>query len=200
MWITANWKILKEMRMLDYLTCLLRNLYAGQEATVRTRYETMDLVGSKLVRSTSRLYIVILLIQLAVYLMGNARLFESQCGIKIAGRNIDNLRYADDTSLVAESKKELKSLLMRVKEKSGKLGLKLNIQKTKIVISGSITSWQIEGEKVETVTEFIFSASKITADNDCSREINRCLLLGRKAMKNVDIVLKNRDITSPTKV
>ena len=200
MWITANWKILKEMRMLDYLTCLLRNLYAGQEATVRTRYETMDLVGSKLVRSTSRLYIVILLIQLAVYLMGNARLFESQCGIKIAGRNIDNLRYADDTSLVAESKKELKSLLMRVKEKSGKLGLKLNIQKTKIVISGSITSWQTEGEKVETVTEFIFSASKITADNDCSREINRCLLLGRKAMKNVDIVLKNRDITSPTKV
>ena len=160
----------------------------------------MDLVGSKLVRSTSRLYIVILLIQLAVYLMGNARLFESQCGIKIAGRNIDNLRYADDTSLVAESKKELKSLLMKVKEKSGKLGLKLNIQKTKIVISGSITSWQTEGEKVETVTEFIFSASKITADNDCSREINRCLLLGRKAMKNVDIVLKNRDITSPTKV
>ena len=160
----------------------------------------MELVGSKLVRSTSRLYIVILLIQLAVYLMWNARLFESQCGIKIAGRNINNLRYADDTSLVAENKKELKSLLMRVKEKSGKLGLKLNIQKTKIVISGSITSWQIEGEKVETVTEFIFLASKITADNDCSREINRCLLLGRKAMKNVDIVLKNRDITSPAKV
>ena len=160
----------------------------------------MELVGSKLVRSTSRLYIVILLIKLAVYLMWNARLFESQCGIKIAGRNINNLRYADDTSLVAENKKELKSLLMRVKEKSGKLGLKLNIQKTKIVISGSITSWQIEGEKVETVTEFIFLASKITADNDCSREINRCLLLGRKAMKNVDIVLKNRDITSPAKV
>ena len=121
-WITANWKILKEMRMLDYLTCLLRNLYAGQEATVRTRYETMDLVGSKLVRSTSSLYIVILLIQLAVYLMGNARLFESQCGIKIAGRNINNLRYADDTSLVAESKKELKSLLMRLKRRVESLG------------------------------------------------------------------------------
>ena len=106
--------------------------------------------------------------------MSNARLFESQSGIKIAGRNINNLRYADDTTLMAESKKELKSLLMRVKEKSGKLGLKLHIQKTKIVTSGSITSWQIEGEKVETVTEFIFLASRITADNDWSHEIKRC--------------------------
>ena len=132
--------------------------------------------------------------------MSNARLFESQSGIKIAGRNINNLRYADDTTLMAESKKELKSLLMRVKEKSGKLGLKLYIKKTKIVTSGSITSWQIEGEKVETVTEFIFLASRITADNDCSHEIKRCLLLGRKVMTNVDIVLKNRDITLPTKV
>ena len=136
----------------------------------------------------------------AVHVMSNARLFESQSGIKIAGRNINNLRYADDTTLMAESKKELKSLLMRVKEKSGKLGLKLYIKKTKIVTSGSITSWQIEGEKVETVTEFIFLASRITADNDCSHEIKRCLLLGRKVMTNVDIVLKNRDITLPTKV
>ena len=136
----------------------------------------------------------------AVHVMSNARLFESQSGIKIAGRNINNLRYADDTTLMAESKKELKSLLMRVKEKSGKLGLKLYIKKTKIVTSGSITSWQIEGEKVETVTEFIFLASRITADNDCSHEIKRCLLLGRKVMTNLDIVLKNRDITLPTKV
>ena len=124
--------------------------------------------------------------------MQNAGLDEAQTGIKISGRNINSLRYADDTALMAESKKELKSLLMKVKEKSGKLWLKLNIQKTKIVTSGSITSRQIEGEKVETVTEFIFLASKITADNDCSHEIKRCLLLGRKVMTNVDIVLKNR--------
>ena len=132
--------------------------------------------------------------------MWNARLFESQSGIKIAGRNIYNLRYADDTTLMAESRKELKSLLMRVKEKSRKLGLKLYIQKTKIVISGSITLWQIEGEKVETVTEFIFLASRITVDNDYSHEIKRCLLRGRKVMTNENIVLKNRDITLPTTV
>ena len=124
--------------------------------------------------------------------MQNARLDEAKTGIKFAGRNINDLRYADDITRMAESEEELKSLLMKVKEKSGKLWLKLNIQKTKIVTSGSITSRQIEGEKVETVTEFIFLASKITADNDCSHEIKRCLLLGRKVMTNVDIVLKNR--------
>ena len=131
--------------------------------------------------------------------MWNARLDESQSGIKIAGRNI-NLRYADDTNLMEESEEELKSLLMRVKEESEKAGLKLNTQKTKIVASGPITSWQIEGEKLKTVTHFIFSVSKITADSDCSHEIKRRLLLGRKAMTNLDIILKSRDITLPTKI
>ena len=131
--------------------------------------------------------------------MRNAGLDEAQAGIKIAGRNINNLRYADDTSLMAESKEEPKSLLMKVKEESEKVGLKLNIQKTKIVASGPITSWQIDGETKETVTDFIFWGSKITADGDCSHEIKRCLLLGRKVMTNLDSILKNRDITLPTK-
>ena len=131
--------------------------------------------------------------------MRNAGLDEAQAGIKIAGRNINNLRYADDTTLKAESE-ELKSLLMKVKEESGKVGLKLNIQKTKIMASSPITSWQIEGETVETVTDFIFLGSKITADGDCSHEIKRCLLLGRKAVTNLDSILKSRDITFPTKV
>ena len=120
--------------------------------------------------------------------------------IKTAGRNINNLRYADDTTLMAESEKELKSLLMKVKEQSEKVGLKLNIQKTKIMASGPITSWQIDGETVETVTDFIFLGSKITADGDCSHEIKRRLLLGRKVMTNLDSILKNRDITLSTKV
>ena len=132
--------------------------------------------------------------------MRNARLDESQTEIKIAGRNINNLRYADDTTLKAESEEELKSLLMRVKVKSEKAGLKFNILKTKIMVFGPITSWQIHGGKVETVADFIFLSSKITADSDCSHEIKRCLLLGRKATKNLDSVLKSRDITLLTKV
>ena len=127
---------------------------------------------------------------------------ESACqaGIKIAGRNINNLRYADDTTLMAESEEELKSFLMKVKEESEKVGLKLNIQKTKIMASGPITSWQIDGETVETVSDFILGGSKITADGDCSHEIKRCLLLGRKAMINLDSVFKDRNITLLTKV
>ena len=132
--------------------------------------------------------------------MRNAGLEEAQAGIKIAGRNINNLRYADDTTLMAESEEELKSLLMKVKEKSEKVGLNLNIQKTKIMVSGSITSWEIDGETVETVRDFIFLGSKITADGDYSHEIKRCLLLGRKVMTNLDSKLKSRDITLPTKV
>ena len=127
--------------------------------------------------------------------MRNARLDEAQAGIKIARRNINNLRYADDTTFMAESKEELKSLLMKVKEQSEKVGLKLNIQKTKIMMSSPITSWQIDGETMETVTDFIFWGSKTTADGDCSHEIKRHLLHGRKAMTNLDRVLKNRDIT-----
>ena len=129
--------------------------------------------------------------------MRNAGLEEAQAGIKIAGRNVNNLRYADDTTLMAESEEELKSLLMKVKEESEKVGLKLNIQKTKIMASGPITSWEIDGE---TVSYFIFLGSKITADGDCSHEIKRCLLLGRKVMTNLDSIFKSRDITLPTKV
>ena len=132
--------------------------------------------------------------------MRNAWLDETQAGIKIASRNINTFRYADDTTLMAESEEELKSLLMKVKEKSEKVELKLNIQKTKIMASGPITSWQIDRETVETVADFIFLGSKITADGDCSHEIKRCLLLGRKVMTNPDSILKSRDITLPTKV
>ena len=132
--------------------------------------------------------------------MRNAGLEEAQAGIKIAGRNINNLTYADDTTLMAESKKELKSLLMKVKEESEKVGLKLNIQKTKIMASGPVTSWEIDGKTVETVSEFIFLDSKITADGDCSHEIKRHLLLGRKVMTNIDSLFKSRDITLPKKV
>ena len=132
--------------------------------------------------------------------MRNAGLEETQAGIKISGKNTNNLRYADDTSLMAESEEELKSLLMKVKEDSEKVGLKLNIQKTKIMACGPITSWEIDGETVETVSDFIFLGSKITADGDCSREIKRCLLLGRKVMTNLDSIFKSRNITLPTKV
>ena len=131
--------------------------------------------------------------------MRKAGLDEAQTGIKIAGRNINNLRYADDTTLMAESEVELKRLLMKVKEESEKVGLKLNIQKTKIMASGPITSWQIDGGAVETVADFIFLGSQITADGDCSHEIKRHLLLGRKVMTNLDDILKSRDITLPTK-
>ena len=132
--------------------------------------------------------------------MRNAGLDEAQAGIKIAGRNINNLRYADDTTLMAESEEELKSLLMKVKEESEKVGLKLNIQKTKIMASSLITSWQIGRKTVETVSDFIFLGSQITADGDCSQEIKRCFLLGRKVMTNLDSILKSRDFTLPTKV
>ena len=136
----------------------------------------------------------------AEYIKRNAGLDEAQVAIKIARRNINNLRYADDTTLMAESEEEIKSLLMKVKEESEKVGLKLNIQKTKIMASGPTTSWQIDGETVETVADFIFLGSKITADGDCSREIKRHLLLGRKVMTNLDSTLKSRDITLSTKV
>ena len=132
--------------------------------------------------------------------MWNARLDEAQAGIKIAKRKINNLWYADDTTLITENKEELESLLMKVKEESEKPGLKLNIQETKIMASGPITSWQIDGETMETVTDFIFVGSKITVDGDCSHEIKRRLLLGRKAMTNLDNILKSRDISLPTKV
>ena len=132
--------------------------------------------------------------------MRNAGLEEAQAGIKIAGRNINNLRYADDTTLMAESEEELKSLLIKVKEESEKVGLKLNIQKTKVMATGPITSWQRDGEIVETVTDFILLGSKITADGDCSHEIKRRLLLGRKAVTNLDSIFKSRGITLPTKV
>ena len=132
--------------------------------------------------------------------MRNAGLKKAQAGIKIAGRNINNLRYADDTTLMAESEEELKSLLMKMKEESEKVGLKLNTQKTKIIASGPITSWEIDGETVEIVSDFIFWGSKITADGDCSHEIQKSLLLGRKVMTNLDSILKSRGITLPSKV
>ena len=136
----------------------------------------------------------------AEYIIRNAGLEETQAGIKIAGRNINNLRYADHTTLMAESEEELKSLLMKVKEESEKVGFKLNIQKMKIMASGPITSWEIDGETVETMSDFIFGGSKITADGDCSHEIKRRLLLGRKLMTNLDSIFKSREITLPTKV
>ena len=148
----------------------------------------------------SRLYIVTLPFNLyAEYIMRNAGLEEAQSGIKIAGRNTNNLRYADDTTLMAERKEELKSLLMKVKEKSEKIGLKFHIQKIKIMASVAITSWQIDEATIETVTDFIFLGSKITADGDCSHEIKRFLLLGRRAMTNLDSIVKSRDITLPQK-
>ena len=165
------WKTLKEMGIPDHLTCLLRNLYAGQEATVRTRHGKTDWFqigkgvhqGCMLSHCLFNLY--------AEYIMRNAELEETQAGIKIAERNINNLRYADDTTLMAESEEELKSLLMKVKEETEKVSLKLNIQKTKVIASGPITSWQIDGKTVETVADFIFLGSKITADGDCRHEI-----------------------------
>ena len=170
------WKILREMGIPDHLTRFLRNLYASQEATVRTT----DLFqigkgvyqGCVLSPCLFNLY--------AEYIMRNAGLEEAQGGIKIAGRNINNLIYTEDTTLMAESEEELKSLLMKVKEESEKVGLKLNIQKTKIMASGPITSWQLDGQTVEMVADFIFLGSKITADGDCSHELKRCLLLEGK--------------------
>ena len=194
------WKILKEMGIPDDLTCLLRNLYAGQEATVRTGHGTAD--WFQIGKGVHQGFILspCLFNLYAEYIMRNAGLEEAQAGIKIARRNINNLRYADDTTLMAESEEELKSLFMKVKVESEKVGLKLNIQKTKIMASGPITSWQIDRETMEIVTDFIFGGSKITADGDCSHEIKRSLLLGRKTLTNLDSVLKSRDITLLTKV
>ena len=175
----------------------MRNLYAGQEATVRTGHGKTDWFqigkgvcqGCILSPCLFNFYVE--------YIMRNAWLEEAQAGIKIAGRNINNLRYADDTTLMAESEEELKSLLMKLKEESEKVGLKLNIQKTKIMASSPITSWEIVGE---TVSDFIFLGSEVTADGDCSHEVKRRLLLGRKVITNLDSIFKSRDITLPTKV
>ena len=194
------WKILKEMEIPDHLTCLLRNLSAGQEATVRTGHGTTDWFqigkgvcqGCILSPCLFNLY--------AEYIMRNAGLDKARAGIKISGRNINNLRYADDTTIIAEIEEELKSLLMKVKVESEKVGLKLNIQKTKIMASDPLTSWEIDGETVETVADFIFLGSKITADSDCSHEIKRLLLLGRKVMTNLDSILQSREITLLTRV
>ena len=199
-WITINWKSLQEIRIPDHLTCLLRNLYAGQEATVRTGHGTTDWFQiGKEVRQGCILSPCLFNLY-TEYIMRNAGMEEAQAGIKIAGRNINNLRYADDTTLMAESEEEIKSFLMKVKEESENVGLKLNIQKTKIMASGPTTSWEIDGERVETVSDFILGGSKITADGDCSHEIKRCLLLGRKVMTNLDSILKGGDITLSTKV
>ena len=194
------WKILKEMGIPDYFTSLLRNLYTGQEATVRTRHGTME--WFQIGKGVCQGYILspYLFNIYAEYIRQNAGVNEAQAAIKIAGRSINNLRYADDTTIMTESKEELKSLLMKVKEKSQKVGLKLNIQKIWIMASGPITSWQIDGETIETLTDFIFLGSKITADEDYSHEIKRPLLLGRKFMTNLDRILKSRDITLPIKV
>ena len=182
----------------DHLTCLLRNLYAGQEATVKTRHRTTDWFqigkgvhqGCILSPCLFNLY--------AEYIMRNAGLDGAQAGIKIAGRNINNLRYADDTTLMAESEEELKSMLIKGKEKSEKVGLKLNIQNTKIMASGPITSWQIDGETVETVTDFILGAPKSLQMVIAAMKL-RHLLLGRKVMTNLESILKSRDVTLLTK-
>ena len=189
------WKILKEMGIPDHLTCPLRNQYAGQEATVRTGRGTKDWFqigkgvhqGCILSPCLFNLY--------AEYIMRNAGIEETQAGIKTAGRNINNLRYVDDTTLMAESEEELKGLLMKVKEESEKVGLKLNIQKTMIMTSHFMAHREI----METLRLYFFLSSKITVDGDCSHEIKRCLLLGRRIMSNLDSMLKTRDISLPTK-
>ena len=180
-----------------YLPC--SNGAAGQATTVRTGHVTTDWFQLGKVHQ-GRILSPCLFNLYAEYVMRNAGLEEAQAGIKISGIYINNLRYADDTTLMAESEEELKSLLMKVKEESEKVGLEFNIQKTKIMASNPITSWQIDGETVETVADFIFLGSKITADGDCSHEIKRRLLLRRKVMTILDSILKNRDNTLPTKV
>ena len=186
------------MGVLDHLSCLLRNLYAAQEATVRTGHGAMDWFQTGKGVRQGCILSPCLFNFCAEYIMQNARLYESQAGIKIVRRNINNLRYADDTTLMAESEEELKSLLMKVKEESEKAGLKLNIQKTKIMATGPITPWQIDGETMETVRDFTFLGSKIIADGDGSCEIKRYLLLGRKVMTNPDSILKSRNINLMT--
>ena len=194
------WKILQEMGIPDHRTCLLRNLYVGQEATVRTGHGTTDWFQIGKGEHHGCILSLCLFNLYAQYIKRNTGLEEAQAGIKIAGRNIKNLRYEVDTTLMAESEEEVESLLMKVKEESEKVGLKLNIQKFKIMASGPITSWQIDGETVEIVADFIFLGSQITADGDCSHEIKRCLLSERKVMTNLDNILKSRDMTLPTKV
>ena len=180
------------MRIPDHLTCLLGNLCTGQEARVRIGQGTTDWfqIGEGVHQGC-------ILSPCLFNFMQNSGLNEAQAGSKIAGENINNFRYADDTTLIAKNEEELKSLLLKVKEESEKVGLKLNIQKMKIMVSGPITSWEIDRETVETVSAFIFLGSKITADGDCS---HRCLLLGRKVTTNLDNILKSRDIILPTKV
>ena len=180
------------MGIAEHLTCLLRNLYADHEATVRNGHETKDWFQIRKGVRQGCILSPCLFNFYVEYIMQNAGMDEAKAGIKTAGRNINNLRYTDDTTLMAESKEELKSLLMKVREESEKVGLKLNIQKTKTMASSPITSWQIDGETMETVTGFIFLGSKIIADGNCSLEIKRCLLLGRKAMTNLDSIIKKQ--------
>ena len=184
----------------DHLTCLLKNLYSGQEATVGTGHETTDWfqIGKGVCQDCILSHCFFNLY--TEYIMRNSELDEARAGIKIAGRNTNKLRYTDDTTLMAESEEEPKNLLLKVKEESEKAGLKLNIQKTTIMASGPITSWEIDRETVETVRDFVFLGSKITADGGCSHEIKRRLLLGRKSMTNLDSVLKSRDFALPIKV
>ena len=188
---TKLWKILQDVGIPDHLTCLLRNLYAGQEATVRTEHGNTDWFQIEKGVHQGCILSPCLFNFYAEHIIRNAGLDETQAGIKIARRNINNLRYANDTTLMAESEEKLKNLLVKVKEESEKVGLTLNIQKTKIMASSPITSWQIDWE---TVRYFILGGSKITADGDCSHEIKRRLLLGREVMTNLDNLLKNGDI------
>uniref|UniRef100_A0A803TAN8 Reverse transcriptase domain-containing protein n=1 Tax=Anolis carolinensis TaxID=28377 RepID=A0A803TAN8_ANOCA len=184
----------------SHLVCLLRNLYKDQIVTVRTDHGTTDWFNiGKGVRQSCKL-LPYLFNLYAEHIMRHAGLEESKAGVKISGRNINNLRYADDTTLMAESEEELRSLITKVKEESAKARLQLNIKKTKIMATRPIDNWQTEGENVEAVTEFIFLGAKITADADCSQEIRRRLLLGRRAMAKLDKILKSRDITLATKV
>ena len=198
-WITTNCgKFLKRWEY-HHLTFLLRTLYSGQEAIVRTGHRTTDwFLTGKGIHQGCVLSSCLFNLH-AEYIMRNSGLDESHVGIKIARRDINNLRYADDTTLMEENKEELKNLFMKLKVESEKPGLKLNIQKPKIMVHSPITSWQRDEEKEETVTDFIFLGSKVTLDGDCSHEIKRSLLLGRKAMTNLDSILKSRDITLPTK-
>ena len=191
------WKILKEMAIPVHLTFLLRNLYVGQDSTVRTGHEMTDWFQIRKGVHKGCILSPCLFNLYAEYIMRNAGLNEAQTSMNIAGRNINNLRYSDHTTLMAEREEELKSFLKTVKEESDKVGLKLNIQKTKIMASGPIISCQIEWETKETVTDFILGGSKITTDGDCNHEIKRCLLLGRIAITNLDSILKRRDITLP---
>uniref|UniRef100_A0A803U173 ribonuclease H n=1 Tax=Anolis carolinensis TaxID=28377 RepID=A0A803U173_ANOCA len=194
------WHVLGGMGIPSHLVCLLRNLYKDQVATVRTDHGTTDWFKiGKGVQQGCRLSPYLFNLY-AEHIMRRAGLDESKAGVKISGRNINNLRYADDTTLMAESEEELRSLITKVKEESAKAGLQLKIKKTKIMATTPIDNWQIEGENMEAVTDFIFLGAKITADADCSQEIRRRLLLGRRAMANLDKILKSRDITLATKV